>query len=175
MGRPHVVIIGSGFGGIRAAKSLSRTDVEITIIDVNNFHTFQPLLYQVATAGLDADDIGFPIRGIFRRNRAIRFVLGEVTGIDLAGQVVTVGDGRRLTYDFLVIAAGTVSTSFGIEGVEANTFPLKTLHDALDAPRPFADQVRARQRAPWPPASTSASWSSEADPPGWRWPADSEN
>ena len=131
MGRPHVVIIGSGFGGIRAAKSLARTDVEITIIDVNNFHTFQPLLYQVATAGLDADDIGFPIRGIFRRSRAIRFVLGEVTGIDLARQVVAVGDGREFPYDFLVVAAGTVSTSFGIDGVDANTFPLKTLHDAL--------------------------------------------
>ncbi len=131
MGRPHVVIIGSGFGGIRAAKGLARTDVEITIIDVNNFHTFQPLLYQVATAGLDADDIGFPIRGIFRRSGAIRFVLGEVTGIDLARHVVGVGDGREFAYDFLVVAAGTVSTSFGIDGVDANTFPLKTLHDAL--------------------------------------------
>ena len=124
MGRPHVVIIGSGFGGIRTAKRLARTDVEITIIDVNNFHTFQPLLYQVATAGLDADDIGFPIRGIFRRSRAIRFVLGEVTGIDLARHVVGVGDGREFAYDYLVVAAGTVSTSFGIDGVDANTFPL---------------------------------------------------
>ncbi|MEO8266771.1 MAG: NAD(P)/FAD-dependent oxidoreductase [Ilumatobacteraceae bacterium] len=131
MSRPHVVIIGSGFGGIRAAKSLARTDVEITIIDVNNFHTFQPLLYQVATAGLDADDIGFPIRGIFRRSRSIRFVLGEVIGIDLARQVVAIGDGREFAYDFLVVAAGTVSTSFGIDGVDTNTFPLKTLHDAL--------------------------------------------
>ena len=69
MSRPHVVIIGSGFGGIRAAKGLAAVDVDVTLIDANNFHTFQPLLYQVATAGLDADDIGFPIRRIFRRNR----------------------------------------------------------------------------------------------------------
>ncbi len=133
MSRPHVIIIGSGFGGIRAAKGLAkaRVDLEITIIDVNNFHTFQPLLYQVATAGLDADDIGFPIRGIFRRNRSVQFVLGEVTGIDLEHQSVTVRDGREFDYDFLVVAAGTVSVSFGIEGVEGNTFPLKTLHDAL--------------------------------------------
>jgi len=98
MSRPHVVIIGSGFGGIRTAKGLAkaRVDVDITIIDANNFHTFQPLLYQVATAGLDADDIGFPIRGIFRRNRSVQFALGEVTGIDLQQRSVTVRDGRRL-------------------------------------------------------------------------------
>ncbi|MEP7202334.1 MAG: NAD(P)/FAD-dependent oxidoreductase [Ilumatobacteraceae bacterium] len=133
MSRPHVVIIGSGFGGIRAAKGLAKAgvDLDVTIIDANNFHTFQPLLYQVATAGLDADDIGFPIRGIFRRNRSVRFVLGEVIGIDLQHQSITVRDGREFSYDFLVIAAGTVSTAFGIEGVEGITFPLKTLHDAL--------------------------------------------
>ena len=119
MGRQHVVIIGSGFGGIRAAKGLAGVDVDVTIIDVNNFHTFQPLLYQVATAGLDADDIGFPIRGIFRRSKSVQFVLGEVNGIDLEHQTVAIRDGRTLRYDYLVIAAGTISTSFGIEGVEA--------------------------------------------------------
>jgi NADH dehydrogenase len=131
MARPHVVIVGSGFGGVRAAKGLSKVDVDVTIIDANNFHTFQPLLYQVATAGLDADDIGFPIRGIFRRNRAIRFALGDVTAMDLQQQTVTVSDGRAFGYDYLVIAAGTISTSFGVDGVDVNTFPLKTLHDAL--------------------------------------------
>lgn len=131
MSRAHVVIIGSGFGGIRAAKKLAGTDVDVTIIDANNFHTFQPLLYQVATAGLDADDIGFPIRRIFRRTRSINFVLGEVTAIDLHNRTVTVGDDRLFGYDYLVIAAGSISASFGIEGVSAYTFPLKTLHDAL--------------------------------------------
>ena len=131
MSRAHVVIIGSGFGGIRAAKALARVEVDVTIIDANNFHTFQPLLYQVATAGLDADDIGFPIRRIFRRNHSISFVLGEVTGIDLQGRTVTVGDDRLFGFDYLVIAAGSISASFGIEGVDRYTFPLKTLHDAL--------------------------------------------
>ncbi len=131
MSRPHVIVIGSGFGGIRAAKGLADVDVDVTIVDANNFHTFQPLLYQVATAGLDADDIGFPIRGIFRRNQSVRFVLGEVTGVDLERRRVTVRDGREFAYDYLVIAAGTISTSFGVEGVDGNTFPLKTLHDAL--------------------------------------------
>jgi len=115
MSRPHVVIIGSGFGGIRAAKGLAHVDVDVTIIDANNFHTFQPLLYQVATAGLDADDIGFPIRGIFRRNASIRFVLGEVAGIDLHGHTVSIGDHRSFEFDYLVIAAGSVSTSFRSE------------------------------------------------------------
>ena len=117
MSRAHVVIIGSGFGGIRAAKKLARTDVDVTIIDANNFHTFQPLLYQVATAGLDADDIGFPIRRIFRRTRSINFVLGEVTGIDVRNETVTVGEDRLFGYDYLVVAAGSISASFGIEGV----------------------------------------------------------
>src|SRR3954470_2336568 len=129
MSRPHVVVIGSGFGGIRATKRLTDVDVDITLIDANNFHTFQPLLYQVATAGLDADDIGFPIRGIFRRNRAVRFVLGEVDGVDLGGRTVHVADGRTFTYDYLVLAAGSVSASFGVDGVDHHTFPLKTLHD----------------------------------------------
>ena len=131
MGRPHVVIIGSGFGGIRAAKGLAHVEVDVTLIDANNFHTFQPLLYQVATAGLDADDIGFPIRRIFRRNRSIAFVLGEVTGIDLEQQTVAVDGDRVFSYDYLVIAAGSISTSFGIDGVGTHTFALKTLHDAL--------------------------------------------
>ena len=131
MSRPHVVIIGSGFGGIRAAKGLARAEVDVTLIDANNFHTFQPLLYQVATAGLDADDIGFPIRRIFRRNHSISFVLGEVTNIDLQHQTVAVDRDRVFGYDYLVIAAGSVSTSFGIDGVGTHTFALKTLHDAL--------------------------------------------
>ncbi|MGZ4674687.1 MAG: NAD(P)/FAD-dependent oxidoreductase [Ilumatobacteraceae bacterium] len=131
MSRPRVVIIGSGFGGIRAAKGLAHADVDVTIVDANNYHTFQPLLYQVATAGLDADDIGFPIRRIFRRNSSISFVLGEVTKVDLGGRTVTIADNRVFGYDYLIIAAGTISTSFGIDGVGQHTFPLKTLHDAL--------------------------------------------
>lgn len=133
----RVIIIGSGFGGIRAAKRLARAHtgdvtIDVTIVDANNFHTFQPLLYQVATAGLDADDIGFPIRRIFRRNDSVHFVLGEVTAIDLRGRAVTVGDGRTFGYDYLIVAAGSVSTAFGVRGVDENTFPLKTLRDALE-------------------------------------------
>jgi NADH dehydrogenase len=150
-----VIIIGSGFGGIRAAKRLAKarvpngTAIDVTIIDANNFHTFQPLLYQVATAGLDADDIGFPIRRIFRRHDAVQFVLGEVTGVDLDRRSITVDDGRTFDYDFLIIAAGSVSTAFGIRGVAEHTFPLKTLRDAL--------QLRAHLLQSFERASAQAS------------------
>jgi NADH:ubiquinone reductase (H+-translocating) len=131
MPRPHVVIIGAGFGGLRAARALADIDVDITVVDANNFHTFQPLLYQVATAGLDADDICFPVRAVLRRNRAARFVLGTVTAISLGDRTIAIDRDRVVSYDFLVIAAGTVSTSFGIAGVDRYTLPLKTIDDAL--------------------------------------------
>ena len=129
--RPHVVVIGAGFGGLRVVKGLRGEPVDVTVIDANNFHTFQPLLYQVATAGLDAGDVSFPVRGILRRSPSARFVLGRVTGIDLARRLVEVDGEHMIGYDFLVVAAGSVSTSFGIAGVDEHTFPLKTLHDAI--------------------------------------------
>ena len=126
-----MIVIGAGFGGLRVVKGLRDAPVDLTIIDSNNFHTFQPLLYQVATAGLDADDICFPVRGIVRRSRNARFVLSTVTSVDLAGKQLTVDESHMLTYDYLVIAAGTVSASFGIGGVDDHTFPLKSLDHAL--------------------------------------------
>ncbi len=129
--RPHVVVIGAGFGGLRVARGLRDVAVDVTLIDSNNFHTFQPLLYQVATAGLDSDDVCFPVRSIVRRDPSTTVHLGTVTSIDLQRQVVSTDQHRTLTYDYLVIAAGSVSTSFGIPGVDQNTFPLKTLTDAL--------------------------------------------
>ena len=129
--RPHVVVIGAGFGGLRAVKGLRRAPVDVTVVDPNNFHTFQPLLYQVASAGLDAGDVSFPVRGILRRSKSARFVLGAVTAIDLERRTVTVDDEIRLDYDFLVVAAGSVSTSFGVPGVDEHAVPLKTLHDAI--------------------------------------------
>ena len=129
--RPHVVVLGAGFGGLRAVKGLRRAPVDVTVVDPNNFHTFQPLLYQVASAGLDAGDVSFPVRGILRRSKSAGFVLGAVTAIDLERRTVTVDDAIRLDYDFLVVAAGSVSTSFGVPGVDEHAIPLKTLHDAI--------------------------------------------
>lgn len=126
----RTVIIGAGFGGLSAVKALG-PDIEIVVVDSNNFHTFQPLLYQVATAGLDADDVAFPVRAHLRKRPNARFVLGSVTAVDLQRKTVTVDGTRVEPYDFLVVAAGSASADFGVPGVTEHTFPLKTLADAL--------------------------------------------
>jgi NADH dehydrogenase len=128
--RTKVVVIGAGFGGLNTVRSLRDTDVDITLVDVNNFHLFQPLLYQVATAGLDADDIAYPVRGTLRRQRNARFRLGRVTSVDLAARTVGLHDGATLPYDVLVLSIGAVSASFGVPGVEEHALELKTLLDA---------------------------------------------
>ena len=130
--RHRVVIIGAGFGGLAVARGLRKARrCEVTIVDANNFHTFQPLLYQVATAGLDADDVGYPVRGIFRRQRNVAVRMARVVGIDLDRRLVHTDPGGPLEYDSLVVAAGAVSTSFGVPGVDEHAFTLKSLDDAL--------------------------------------------
>ena len=133
MSRPHVVIIGAGFGGLAAARALQRmdVDVQVTVVDRNNFHVFQPLLYQVASAGLAADDVTFPVRAILRKGRATAFRLGHVTAIDLSARTVTIDGHDTLGYDHLVVAAGAESTSFGVPGVDEHAVALKSLDDAL--------------------------------------------
>jgi NADH dehydrogenase len=128
--RHRVVVIGAGFGGLAAAKALHDAPVDVTLVDANNFHTFQPLLYQVATAGLDADDVAFPARGIFHRQPNVDFRMERVTGIDLDRRVVHLGEGD-LDYDNLVIAAGAVSAHYGVPGVAEHAFELKSLADAV--------------------------------------------
>jgi NADH dehydrogenase len=129
--RPHVVVIGAGFGGTRVIRALRDVDVRVTLVDRNNFHTFQPLLYQVATAGLDVGDVTFPVRTLLRRHRDASFLMGTVTGVDLAAKTVTVDDRPPLHYDFLVVAAGSVSYSFGVPGVDEYALPLKDAQDAI--------------------------------------------
>jgi len=100
---PRVVIIGAGFGGLSAAKQLAQAPFDVTIVDRHNYHLFQPLLYQVATAGLSPGDIASPIRGILRRQKNNRVVLAKVSGIDTLRREV-VAEGRRIPYDYLVVA-----------------------------------------------------------------------
>ncbi len=128
--RPHVVIVGSGFGGLNAAKALRRAPVDVTLVDANNFHLFQPLLYQVAIAGLDADDIAYPTRGIVRKLGNVTFRLGRVSALDPCVRTVTLADGATLTYDRLVLAAGAVTNTFGVPGGDTYTLGLKSLRDA---------------------------------------------
>ena len=134
MRRTRVIVLGAGFGGLAVARGLRGADVDVTIVDANNFHTFQPLLYQVATAGLDADDVSFPVRHIVRggrRRRPATVRMARVVGVDLAARTVALDDADTLDYDVLVVATGAVSADFGIPGVAEHTFPLKHLDDAL--------------------------------------------
>jgi NADH dehydrogenase len=129
--RHRVVVVGAGFGGLAVAKGLAGSPVDVVVIDANNFHTFQPLLYQVATAGLDADDIAHPVRGIVARHRNADVRLGRVTRVDLDARRVDLEEGPSLEYDHLVLAAGAVTNTYGIPGVAEHGFGLKSISDAL--------------------------------------------
>src|SRR5437762_8968615 len=102
---PRVVIVGAGFGGFNAARSLAKANVQITVIDRRNYHTFQPLLYQVATAGLSPGEIAAPIRSILRSHKNIEVLMAEVTGFDLGRRIVRTPDAE-IPYDYLIVAAG---------------------------------------------------------------------
>lgn len=126
---PEVVIVGGGFGGLNAARRLAKAPVHITMLDRNNYHLFQPLLYQVATAGVAPTDVAYPLRTIFRRQKNFEFRLADVTGIDLQNSRLETGSGV-VPYDYLILAVGGQTNTFGIESVDANSLPLKSLMDA---------------------------------------------
>lgn len=129
--RPRVVIIGAGFGGLNAAKALRHAPVDVLLIDRNNYHTFQPLLYQVATAGLTDGDIAYQVRGVFHRQRNFRFRLGTVVDIDKEAKEVLLADGDRVAFDYLIAAPGAVYNDFGVPGVKEHAFVLKSLERAI--------------------------------------------
>jgi NADH dehydrogenase len=134
-GRPHIVIVGCGFGGLEAARRLQRADVDITLIDKTNHHLFQPLLYQVATAGLAAPSIAAPVRLLFRRQPNVTTLLGEVTQIDPVAREVRLADGARLPWDHLILAAGATHSYFGHDDWARMAPGLKTLADAFEIRR----------------------------------------
>ena len=111
--KPRVVIIGCGFGGLEAARALARAEVDITVVDRTNHHLFQPLLYQVATAGLSAPAIAAPVRHLFRHQANVTTLLGDVVAIDPAARTVRLGDGKVLPYEHLIVAAGATHSYFG--------------------------------------------------------------
>jgi NADH dehydrogenase len=127
--RPRVVIVGAGFGGLSAAKALARAPVDVTVIDRRNYHLFQPLLYQVATAALSPADIASPIRAILRRQGNTSVMLARVTGVDISKREVIAGD-RRVSYDYLILATGARHAYFGHDAWEAHAHGLKKIDDA---------------------------------------------
>ena len=128
---PKVVVVGAGFGGIEVARHLADRPVDLTLVDRNNFHTFQPLLYQVATAGLNAADVAPVVRGIFHGQRNLRFRQASVTGVDWDARTVLLDGQPPLPFDHLVLAGGAVVTHFGIPGAAEHGFALYTLADAV--------------------------------------------
>jgi NADH dehydrogenase len=126
---PRVVIVGAGFGGLTAAKALSGKPFDVTVIDQHNYHLFQPLLYQVATAGLSPAEIASPIRGILSREQNVSVMLGKVSGVDAARREV-LAEGRRIPYDTLILATGAQHAYFGHDDWAAHAPGLKTIDDA---------------------------------------------
>src|SRR5215472_2292441 len=133
-GGPRVVIVGAGFAGINVAKALSRTPVQLTVVDRKNHHTFQPLLYQVALAALSPAEIASPIRNVLRHASNMEVLLGEVAGFDLERRRVRI-DGIELPYDYLVVASGATHAYFGHPEWEHYAPGLKTIENALEIRR----------------------------------------
>ena len=129
--RPHIVILGGGFGGLTAAKSLRGANVDVTLIDQRNHHLFQPLLYQVATAALNPSDIAVPIRRILRKQRNVSVLLAEAVGVDTKGKQVLLSNGA-ISYDFLILAPGVTHSYFGHPEWAKAAPGLKTIEDALE-------------------------------------------
>ncbi len=130
-GRPRIVIVGAGFGGLRAARELARAPVDVTLVDQRNYHLFQPLLYQVATSMLPPESIAYPVRAILRRQRNLEFRLAHVESVDFAKQTIQTSTGP-IGYDRLVLAVGGRTNFFGLASVERNGFGLKDLDEAVN-------------------------------------------
>jgi len=146
--RPHVVVVGAGFGGMQAAKELGKLPVEVTVIDRNNYHLFQPMLYQVATANLSPSDIAIPIRAMLADQHNTGVLMAEVTGVDTQEQQVLMGDNHSIHYDYLVIATGATSNYFGHPQWQQYAPGMKTLGDAINVRRVVLSAFEAAECEP---------------------------
>ncbi|MDE2226086.1 MAG: NAD(P)/FAD-dependent oxidoreductase [Xanthomonadaceae bacterium] len=153
--RPHVVILGGGFGGLKAARALARAPVRVTLVDRANHHVFQPLLYQVAAASLSGPDIAAPLRHIVRRQRNITVWMEDVTGIDVAARRVQAG-AQTIAYDYLIVATGSTHAYFGHDAWAEFAPGLKTMNDALAIRRRILSAFEAAEREP--DAAKRAGW-----------------
>lgn len=146
--RPHVVIIGAGFGGLAVARGLRDAPVDITVVDRNNFHTFLPLLYQVATSGLNAADVAHPVRSIFHDDGQVDVRLGTVVGVDWAQRHLVLDGQQPLGFDHLVVAGGSTTNYFGVEGAAEHAFPLYALQDAVSLRNRMLERFELADRDP---------------------------
>ena len=127
---PRVIVVGMGFAGLATVRGLSQARMRVTLVDRNIYSTFQPLLYQVATGGLNPSDVAYPLRG-FAHKYGAHFVHGELAGIDAAAQVVTLASGEKLSYDYLVLGTGVAAAYYGVTGADKHSYALYTRHDAI--------------------------------------------
>jgi NADH:quinone reductase (non-electrogenic) len=144
----HVVIVGAGFGGLGVAEQLFHVPVEVTLIDQHDYHTFQPLLYQVATSLLNAEDVGAPIRGLFRHQDNVTFHMATVTQVDMPGHKIQLSDARHVSYDYLVLAGGATVNYFNTPGAAEHAFPLYTLMNAVKLRSRILERFEAADRDP---------------------------
>jgi NADH dehydrogenase len=146
--RPRVLVLGGGFGGIGAARSLKDADVDVVLVDKHDYHTFQPLLYQVATDLLETNTVGHPLRDLFHEQPNVAIHQATVTGVDLGAHEVSFEDMKPLTYDYLVLALGAVVNFFGTEGAGDHAFPMYTLADAVRLREHVLERWEAADRDP---------------------------
>src|SRR5438876_11655825 len=121
---PHVAIVGAGFGGLGVAEQLDHVPVEVTLIDQHNYHTFQPLLYQVATSLLNAEDVGAPVRSLFRHQDNVTFRMASVRGVDMPGHKIQLKDGTQISFDYIVLVGGMTLNYFNTTGAAEYAFHL---------------------------------------------------
>jgi len=145
---PHVAIVGAGFGGLEVAEHLAHVPVEVTLIDRHNYHTFQPLLYQVATSLLNAEDVGAPVRSMFRHQENVTFRMATVSGVDVPGRKIQLEDGNEIAYDYLVLAGGATVNYFNTPGAAEHAFPLYTLMNAVKLRNQILERFEAADRKP---------------------------
>src|SRR5712692_2410699 len=143
---PHVLIVGAGFGGLGVAEELAHVPVDVTLIDRHNYHTFQPLLYQVATSLLNAEDVGAPVRSLFRHQDNVTFRMATVTGVDIPSHRIQLEDGNQIAYDYLVLAGGATVNYFNTPGAAEHAFPLYTLMNAVTLRNKILERFEAADR-----------------------------
>jgi NADH dehydrogenase len=145
---PHVVIVGGGFGGLGVAEELAHVPVDVTLIDRHNYHTFQPLLYQVATSLLNAEDVAAPVRSMFRHQDNVTFRMATVTGVDLPSHEIQLDDDSQIAYDYLVLAGGATVNYFNTPGAAEHAFPLYTVMNAVRLRNRILERFEAADRDP---------------------------